>query len=364
MNRQGFTLIEVMVAIAISGFIATILFTSLFQISSASTVAESVMTANEKAARLEQLFERDLSGATTLLDNKPQQEEKDLQQTTTAQQAPQEKKADKQEKNIIEKIFYSANKGNQLEILSFVSNNPLLGFWHTTNSSFQAGGAKPLLTRITYQLEEDRDMPGSYVLTRQESIPLEFGQRSGKTYPVVGGIKSLSIQYTSKTVKKTEPKAEKTEDKKDAQAQQTPPKKQKPTIDTTYILNLATWDSDEYIKKDVKKEGIQETTYPIPVFVDIEAIVYDTQQREIKYVFSIPIITDTEFMQKRRPLSLMSLFKPQQADAEKKTPAQPSAATPQQQGIKNAFMPNTQLRKQLDDIFKTAGTPSNQRGST
>lgn len=364
MNKQGFTLIEVMVAIAISGFIATILFTSLFQLNSASTIAESVMTANEKAARLVQLFERDLSGATTLLDNKPPQEEKDMQQTTTAQQDHQEKKADKQEKKIIEKIFYSANKGNQLEILSFISNNPLLGFWHTTNSSFQAGSAKPLLTRITYQLEEDRDMPGSYVLTRQESIPLEFGQRSGKTYPVVGGIKSLSIQYTSKTVKKTEPKAEKIEDKKDTKAQQTPPKKQKPTIDTTYTLNIATWDSDEYIKKSVKKEGIQETTYPIPVFVDIEAIVYDTQQREIKYVFSIPIITDTEFAEKRRPLSFMSLFKPQQVDDEKKNPAQEPHKTPQQQGLQNAFMPNTQLRKQLDNIFKTAGTPSSKRGST
>lgn len=364
MNKQGFTLIEVMVAMAISGFIATILFTSLFQLNSASTLAESVMTANEKAARLRQIFERDLAGATTLLDNKPQQEEKDMQQTSTTQQASQEKKADQQEKKIVEKIFYSTNKGNQLDILSFVSNNPLLGFWHTTNSSFQAGGAKPLLTRITYQLEADREMPGSYVLTRQESIPLDFDQRSGKTYPVVGGIKSLSIQYTSKTVTKTEPKPEKPEDKKDTKPQQTPPKKQKPTINTTYTLNLSNWDSDEYIKKDVKKEGIQETTYPIPVFVDIEAIVYDTQQREIKYVFSIPIITDTEFVQKRRPSPLMSLFKPQQTDTEKKAPAQPSVGAPQQQGIKNAFMPNTQLRKQLDGIFKTAGTPSNQRGST
>ncbi len=181
---------------------------------------------------------------------------------------------------------------------------------------------------------------------------LEFGQRSGKTYPVVGGIKSLSIQYTSKTVKKTEPKAEKIEDKKDTKAQQTPAKKQKPTIDTTYTLNIATWDSDEYIKKSVKKEGIQETTYPIPVFVDIEAIVYDTQQREIKIRISIPIITDTEIAEKRRLLSFMSLFKPQQVDDEKKIRLRNPHKTPQQQGLQNAFMPNTQLRKQLDNIFK------------
>jgi type II secretory pathway component PulJ len=89
-----------MVAIAISGFIATILFTSLFQLSSASTIAESVMTANEKAARLEQLFERDLAGATTLLDNNPQQEEQDMQQTVLPNKLPK-KKRQKNRKRIL-----------------------------------------------------------------------------------------------------------------------------------------------------------------------------------------------------------------------------------------------------------------------
>jgi prepilin-type N-terminal cleavage/methylation domain-containing protein len=357
MNNKGFTLVEVMVAIAISGLIATILFTSLFQISSASTVAESVMTVNEKAARLMQLFERDFSGATTLLDNMPSRENTDTRQTTTTSQAPQEKEGEDKEKKIIEKIFYSANKGTRLDMVSFISNNSLLGFWHTTSSAFKAGGAKPLLTRITYQLEEDREMPGSYILTRQESIPLEFGQRSGKTYPVVGGIKSITLQYTSKTVRKTEPKTD---------TQKRPQKmvQQKPSIDTIYTSNITTWDSDEYIKKAVKKDGMEETTYPIPVFVDIEAVVYDTQQREVKYVFSIPIITDTEFTRtKRLPLPAPQP-KLQQPASYDKNPAQNKPDLPQQIHIKNVFTQDTQLRKQLDNIFKTAGMSLKQRGTT
>ena len=98
MNRQGFTLIEILVAIAISGFMATVLFTALFQINRSVNVTESLMTVNEKAARLQQLFERDLSGATTLLDNEPpKQQDKDIKATTTGEKQGQEKK----EKHII-----------------------------------------------------------------------------------------------------------------------------------------------------------------------------------------------------------------------------------------------------------------------
>ena len=93
MNRQGFTLIEVMIAIAIAGFMATVLFTALFQINTAVNVTESMMTVNEKAARLQQLFERDLSGATTLLDNEPPKATRQRSKTTsTGDKQDQEKK--------------------------------------------------------------------------------------------------------------------------------------------------------------------------------------------------------------------------------------------------------------------------------
>ena len=91
-NRQGFTLIEVMVAVALAGFMVTALFTSLYQLNTAVNVTESIMTVHEKAARLQQLFERDLSGATTLLDNEPPKEkDKDLKSTTSGEKQDQDK---------------------------------------------------------------------------------------------------------------------------------------------------------------------------------------------------------------------------------------------------------------------------------
>ena len=159
MNRQGFTLIEVMIAIAIAAFMATVLFTALFQINTAVNITESLMTVNEKAARLQQLFEHDLAGATTLLDNEPPKpKDKDLKTTSTGEKQEQaktrRKTVEKKEKHIIKKIFNSTNKGDQLGTLTFISNNPLLGFWATKTRNFS--GRKTKTISCSYYLSTRR----------------------------------------------------------------------------------------------------------------------------------------------------------------------------------------------------------------
>lgn len=370
MNRQGFTLIEVLVALAITGFMTTVLFTALYQINKSVGITDSLMTINEKAARIQQLFEHDLTGATLLLDNEPsRQQEQEMKTTTTVEKTrpkekkeePEEKQATKKEKKIIKKIFYSTNKGNELGTLSFVSNNPLLGFWSGKEGAFQAGKAKPCLVRITYSLEDDPNMPGTFILKRQESVPLDFEQRTGKIYEVMSGIKSLSFKYTLKTIKTRQEEAKKTtpETQKQEPAKQ-PQKSQQPKEEITYTSNLPTWNSDEMAQEDTKKEKSKEKKLPIPVFVDIEVTLWDeTFEHEYTYAYAIEIIADTEFIVKQRQWAFMSLFQQPELEKEKsdqKTPPQqnPKTAIPSS-GQKVGYVSwqqNSELQRKLDDLFK------------
>ena len=139
--------------------------------------------------------------------------------------------------------------------------------------------------------------------------------------------------------------------------------------------NLATWNSDEKAesesKPESKKEEPKERRLPIPVFVDIEAILWDNaQQREFKYVFTLEIITDTEFVQKKRPWSFMSFFEKHQDNPDDKKTPQPGGPKTQMPGMPqfgmpqsmpgspqtfNApFRPSSGLQKQLEELFKTA----------
>jgi prepilin-type N-terminal cleavage/methylation domain-containing protein len=369
MNRQGFTLIEVLVALAITGFMTTVLFTALHQISQSVSITESLMTVNEKAARLQQLFEHDLTGATLLLDNEPQkQQEQEMKTTATTEKnetkekkiEPKEKPITKKEKKIIKKIFYSTTQGNDLGTLSFISNNPLFGFWSGQGGAFQAGKAKPCLVRITYSLENDPNMPGTFVLKRQESVPLDFEQRTGKSYEVLSGIKSLAFNYTLKTIKsgQEETKEQAQEPQKQEPAKQQTKKKTKEEI--TYTSNLPTWNSDETTQADTTKEKTKEKKLPIPVFIDIKVTLWDeTFEHEYTYAYAIEIITDTEFIVKQRQWAFMSLFQqpePEKEKAEQKnTPQQaPKTAIPST-GQKVGYAPwqqKSELQRKLDDLFK------------
>jgi hypothetical protein len=347
----------------------TVLFTALNQINKSVSITESLMTVNEKAARIQQLFEHDLTGATLLLDNEPlRQPEQEMKTTATAEKnETKEKKtepkkpATKKEKKIIKKIFYSTTKGNELGTLSFISNNPLLGFWSGQEAAFHAGKAKPCLVRITYSLEDDLNMPGSFVLKRQESVPLDFEQRTGKSYEVMSGIKSLVFKYTLKTIKTGQEETKETTpgtQKQEPAKQQQKPKQPKEEI--TYTSNLPTWNSDEITQEDTKKEKSKEKKLPIPVFVDIEVTLWDeTFEHEYTYAYAIEIIADTEFIVKQRQWAFMSLFQQPELEKEKveqKTPPQqtPKTAIPSS-GQKVGYVPwqqNSELQRKLDDLFK------------
>ena len=186
-----------------------------------------------------------------------------------------------------------------------------------------------------------RKLQALLFLSVKNLFPLDYEKRSGRSYEVLDGIKSLSFKYTAKTVKTVEEKEEKTETTKpgaqstDKDKQKQPSKKaKKPKTEISYTSDLATWNSDEKTESEPKKEEPKEKKLPIPVFVDIEVILWDNaQQREFKYQFTLEILTDTEFVQKKRPWSFMSFFQKQQDkdktdDKKGAQPPQPGAPKP------------------------------------
>lgn len=332
MNRVGFTLIELIIAISIAGMMSVILFQSLFQINKTTMITDKVMTVNEKAERLTQLFDHDLAGATTLVDNKPPKNlETDMKQTSTtsSKQQPQKKappqekeEEEKPQKKIIKKIFNSTNSGERLDTLTFISNNPMASYWQSKHGSTSAGKPKPNLVRITYILKEDPENKNSYILTRQESIDLEWEKRSGKTYEVMTGIKEISVEYTAKIektitieeeekTKKDDTKAKTQQPQQGQNRQQSPtqqppqtPKKPKTRTEIEY-KKVKTWDMDqkeEEKKEPQAKEAVQTKQKPIPVLVKIKAKLFDNQlSTDVEFIFFVPIISDTEFAPLVRP---------------------------------------------------------------
>lgn len=365
MTRQGFTLIELLVSIAISAMMATLLFQALFQAGVAVDAGDSLMDLSTKTAQVQQLLERDLSAATTLVDNEPPQET-DMTKTTTKtvgnktikeEKGAKDEPEGKKEKQIIKKLFFSSTGPGGLGTLTFVTNNPLMSFWSSRQGASGKGKPKPYLARVTYTVEEDKASPGSYRLLRQESSILDYEKRSGRSYEVVDGIKSIAVKFTAKTEKiipakeEAEKKAKSSDPSTGNQPKKAPAKKQKPKVEVTYTV-VNTWDTDQLKEEQKKKteqkspqkgaaaqkkEEPEEKKKLIPVQVSVEIAFLDKEKKSERISkIDIGIITDTEFSLPKKPASFVSLLQQQPTTTDQ---------TQQQQQANNQYNPGHQGQK-------------------
>ncbi len=322
---QGFTIIELMVAMAIASVLLVVLFQGLFMINRAANTADTMITTTMRSLLLQQVLERDLTGACLLLDNQPPQEnpkqEQQPQQQTKQQagnqqkQPEQPKEQEKPKKKIITEIFKSVNAGGSLKSLTFISNNPLRSFYSASNKSKKVGHLEPNLVRITYNLDADPGEPGSMLLRRLQTATLEpEKEHADKGTIVLRGIKKLVLKYTAKievTEKQeaVEQSAVKPVVQHPVASQQKPgaspeaqKKPAKPTIHYRYETS-DTWTTDKKEGQETdKKEGsAQEKKSPLPVSVRVEAEVFNEAYTDtVDTSWIIPIIADTEFVDKRQ----------------------------------------------------------------
>jgi len=309
--KSGFTLIEILIAIALSSIVATMLFSVFFQANRSARVVDSYVDMYTKAALVARQFERDISGAcvpwSLFLPDPAQQPTPPpapIPGKTIPQKPEPEKPAEPEEskKKQLKKIFFSSSEGSNLKILTFITNNPTAQYW-----SEQIGKPKPRLARVVYSIQKQTDIVAnkdSYVLKRQEGTQLEYGaykkddNKAARSFDVIDGIKSISIDY-----------AVHIEDKKENTSGV--PKKN--------IKRVSSWDSDAQAESE-------EQMPMLPGLVTIKLQLWDqAMQKAVPFEFTVRVLGDG--LPPAESAVPQAQQAPTQPDAKKGTPPVASPAT-------------------------------------
>jgi len=247
MRAPGFILIEVLLASALAAIIGVLLLASFDQINKSVMSVDSLIDVHSRATLVGRQMEHDIAGAFIPLEDTKNYVEKEDEKAPSS--VPEQKTLDK--------IFYGSSRDGQLNILTFITNNPLQVYW-----SDDIGQAKPCIVRVVYRLEHDgieKDpKKNSYKLMRQESTNLEFGDFSKdatssiRAYELARDIKKLSISYKARSSDK---------------------------------------DSDTQQKVDTAWEGDEGEYEDLPAMVTIALTLWHTgKRRDTTYTFYVPIM--------------------------------------------------------------------------
>ena len=210
--KAGFTLIELVLAFAFSSILLTLLFTSFNQINRTVVTTEDLIEMNTRLNLFQNQFQKDISGAFVPVQGLPEKKEEapknDIEQKKEKPPTPTKDKKEKPKP--LKEVFYSANKSDQLNELTFISNNPVRVYEYAKNTP-----PKPRIVRVVYRLIADKDKKGSYKLMRQEGTQLDFASykpnasKPIRAFELVENIKSFNIEYQAPIPKKEEKKDEK-----------------------------------------------------------------------------------------------------------------------------------------------------------
>lgn len=213
-KKFGFSLIEILISVAISGILLTALYNVLSQTNNAVTVVERISSIDESIFLLQNQLEKDLSGAFVVFERRPKKEgdkktasgaqEKagnsgDSGKNNKSGESKAGEKKQEYEEVAMKNCFYSKNGQDNIDTLSFLTNNPLKTFSKPTS----------LIKRVTYKLvrvqERGNAVGGNvaqgkiaYKLLRQESDQLDFKTSQNAkaiSYELVNNIKKLNVEY-------------------------------------------------------------------------------------------------------------------------------------------------------------------------
>lgn len=328
--KQGFILIEVLLAAVIAAMIGAALFTSLYQITRFTTVVDNYADVWTKASIAHRQMEKDLLGvfipvAAEKAPEKKKEEGAKNDKEKKEQEAPQPKK---EPIKLVNHVFYGVNKESVLDTLTFITDNPMQVYWGA-----RAGKAKPRIARVVYRLIKDKNEKNSYTLMRQEGYDLYFdaykeaSSKDMRQYPMIEGIKQMAVSYG---VVEKEDQSDQKEDK----AKEKKPQKIKYKV-------LKEWKKED--KGDQKKEEGKESKkkeIELPAFVLIKLTLWDQQKkRDVYFEFKIPLIAQGKPAPAPiEPPAAMAMPKPPQTQPAG-TPSTPPAPTAP--GFPGSFMFST-----------------------
>lgn len=185
--KRGFSLIELVIATAISAFIVLIVYQVVDQVRRNTERLEDTAEYCDVVIRLEQEFERTLVGM--IVPNIPLEAPITDQKPTTTAAAPQKESAqEKPEQKKKISPFFAEMRDGRLERMSCVTVNPLAVY----------NAVSPVPVRVLYRLERSSDEVERYRLVRQELRDLMLEdrdeQKSAPVYEILDNVISFSVR--------------------------------------------------------------------------------------------------------------------------------------------------------------------------
>ena len=291
--KQGFMLIELIIATLIASMVAAILLAALAQSNRFMTIVDNLVDTSVRVGVASHQLEKDLMGAfipvssfvKTSEDKQAKGEQKSSEKKEQESPKGTENALQKKEAKVIEKIFYSTNKNGQFDTLTFITNNPLVVY-----VGQDVGTVKPKVVRVQYSLKPEADKKNSFALFRQESNELDLEQYKNVTaYELIGGIRSCNMTFTARIPVSAPPSREASEGSRKAS--------EKEEIKYEYKTQ------NEWVSEQKKESSFANATqngadkkekeeFPrIPYSVEIKMILWDLQdkrEREFTIVCQIP----------------------------------------------------------------------------
>lgn len=313
-SRPGFSLLELLVAIAVSSIVAVALFQAYQQATQSLARVNGVSSTYTNMITSFARLEADLTGAIV-----PPYGDPDLAKKPTAEkakkEAPQQQK-DKQEKkepdqdkqadNAVKKVFIYETENGQLKRLSFITRNPT----HPYKEQI------PCIVRVTYTLQKDPASPSEFILLRAQTAKLELddSKEPGHPYVILRHIKKCSCKLQAidiEELKKQQEERKKT--KKEGKKLKKDPFKMPP------MKTYEQWPPKEE-KKDDKKTSVE----PLPLLVKTSITYHDEyQDRDEEFTF----LGVTPYSPPALPVQLITISASTQTGEQEKTGNAASANT-------------------------------------
>jgi hypothetical protein len=270
MKHPGVILIQVIISAALATVVGSALIAAWMQINKAQITVDRYIDTYTRAILIHNQIERDFSGVfIPTLTTVPTE--------VTAQKTPQTSADSKKKSEELPKAFYSVSRNENLELLTFITSNPLQVY-----DGGKMGRVVPRIARIVYRLEADKEQPGSYILTRQEGTELDFNKydlqnkNALRSYELARGIKSLSVEYEFL-------------EQEESNKQDAAPKKQ----EKKYKV-VKEW------QKKAESENNHIVAPSLPTSLRIEIVLWDTAHKR-ENIFKFVYTTVTQIKQEQQP---------------------------------------------------------------
>lgn len=260
MIRPGFSLIEILIAMAISSFVMTMVFSTISMLQKSSSRYNELITVDSQQEILFSQLQKDIAGI--------------VLPAYGFKASPKDKPEDAQKKQqeYYEKFTFQFEMvEDRLKMLTFVTTSILATY----------GAEKPHLVRVRYTLVPDERNNKYFTLMRQESTELllqDFEKNSPPNYAIGYGFKTCAIACTLISTDKDNKKK---------------------------VEEVSSWDFAERIKKqdkDAKSTEKIEQKIALPQIITFKGTMSDfisDYEYDFNYAFFVPI--DPKLTQKTEP---------------------------------------------------------------